>query len=1090
MIRHYTAALFVLFFTLSSYGQNRFSRVNHYDELNSIIITDLLADQNNEIWISTLNGLYAFDGYDFRYFYPDPKDSTTIDDLLLYKLEEGSNGDIWIGSEGKVYRHDIRTGSFKNYLINGYITYPEDAQAGIYEIEADQKGSIYFGIQSNAGYGYDEYPGLLKFDETGETFEVVTLPNGEPVQNVYSMASNNNGNIAIICRQGLLIIEPGSPRFLDWEQLSKFFPRKADEYFRDIVWDHQGNLWFVTNQWRLGRFDPEREVIEIRPFQAPFNGVPDWSTAIGFDQAFLWISHREGLELFDVTTGQFTTMPPPTTNPFTVFLNDAMGNIWLGTRALGLYCIPPRNFLTSYLYNPDDPNSVTEGWANTLFEDERGNIWFPTYNSAGEEGLNKVDPKTGKVEKFLFRDRLPQFSRPQMINAYDNGRLLFRAGRKLYGYDVNTGQVIEPHILDESVNIQELYNVYRDSEGDLWISTMSGLYRQTGESYEHYDLSKGEMGQVLSNEVVRVMESQRGGLWVLTNAGLFYLDRSTGNFERHGYDPKDGPVFSSQDINSLLEDEEGYLWVGTWQGGLNRYTPETREIRYFSMEDGLPSPSIQGILEDRQNNVLWMSTFRGMTRFDKETEQFTSYGNAEGAQNLYADNAALELASGLFVFGGSNGITVFDPADFTEETLPPVTRITGMKAGDNSMSLYGESALVLTYEQNNISISYTGIYYDNPSNNQFAYQLSPVDQDWRYVGGSRSAYFYDLEPGDYTFSVRAANPNAVWSDPKTIAFSIAPPWWRTSWAYALFTLLLALLAYQFHRFQKQRTIRQERERIQAKELEQAREIEKAYEQLKATQTQLIQSEKMASLGELTAGIAHEIQNPLNFVNNFSEVNSELIREMREELDKGNLAEVQILASDIDENEKKILYHGKRADGIVKGMLQHSRSSDGQKEPTDLNKLADEYLRLAYHGLRAKDKSFNAAMETDFDTSLPRVNAVPQEIGRVLLNLLTNAFHAVSEKKKEAPEGYEPVVTVATRKTDHGVEISVRDNGNGIKGNIREKIFQPFFTTKPTGQGTGLGLSMSYEIITKGHNGKLEVRSREGEGATFLVNLPL
>ncbi|HET9825356.1 MAG TPA: ATP-binding protein, partial [Chitinophagaceae bacterium] len=275
-------------------------------------------------------------------------------------------------------------------------------------------------------------------------------------------------------------------------------------------------------------------------------------------------------------------------------------------------------------------------------------------------------------------------------------------------------------------------------------------------------------------------------------------------------------------------------------------------------------------------------------------------------------------------------------------------------------------------------------------------------------------------------------------------------------------------------------------------------IEQAYENLKATQTQLIQSEKMASLGELTAGIAHEIQNPLNFVNNFSEVNKELIEELKSERSKvkserDEELEIQLL-NDIDKNLEKIDYHGKRADAIVKGMLQHSRASSGQKEPTEINVLADEYFRLAYHGLRAKDKSFNAKIETDFDPAIARINVVPQDIGRVLLNLINNAFYAVTEKKNQLDGTYEPKVVVSTKviKPPLGglavVEVKVTDNGNGIPQKVRDKIFQPFFTTKPTGVGTGLGLSLSYDIV-KAHGGELKVETKEGEGTTFFVQLP-
>ncbi len=295
-------------------------------------------------------------------------------------------------------------------------------------------------------------------------------------------------------------------------------------------------------------------------------------------------------------------------------------------------------------------------------------------------------------------------------------------------------------------------------------------------------------------------------------------------------------------------------------------------------------------------------------------------------------------------------------------------------------------------------------------------------------------------------------------------------------------------------------------------LAQKEELEHILADLRSTQSQLIQSEKMASLGELTAGIAHEIQNPLNFVNNFSELNTELMAEMKQEIDKGNFEEVKAIATDIIDNEKKILHHGKRADGIVKSMLNHSRSSSVEKEPTDINALADEYLRLTYHGIRAKDKSFNATIKTYFDESIGKINIIPQDVGRVILNLLTNAFYAVKEKKNNltypASEGepvkvgidnYEPTVSISTRVIGtalasklggNRVEIRVSDNGNGIPHHVLKKIFQPFFTTKPSGQGTGLGLSLSYDIITKGHGGELKVETKEGKGSTFIIRLPI
>jgi two-component system NtrC family sensor kinase len=303
--------------------------------------------------------------------------------------------------------------------------------------------------------------------------------------------------------------------------------------------------------------------------------------------------------------------------------------------------------------------------------------------------------------------------------------------------------------------------------------------------------------------------------------------------------------------------------------------------------------------------------------------------------------------------------------------------------------------------------------------------------------------------------------------------------------YALITglLIVAIVAIFLWRINRQR------QKSNTVLQQQKKAIEEAMANLKAAQSQLIQSEKMASLGELTAGIAHEIQNPLNFVNNFSEVNKELLTEMDEGIKKGNFAEVKSIVKDIISNEEKISHHGKRADAIVKGMLQHSRSSSGVKEPTDINALCDEYLRLSYHGFRAKDNSFNTSLNTDYDKSIGTLNIIPQDIGRVILNLINNAFYAVKEKGAQLKDGYVPTISVSTKKSADNVLISVKDNGNGIPQNILDKIYQPFFTTRPTGQGTGLGLSLSYDIV-KAHGGTMKVKTQENEGAEFQVELPI
>ncbi len=303
----------------------------------------------------------------------------------------------------------------------------------------------------------------------------------------------------------------------------------------------------------------------------------------------------------------------------------------------------------------------------------------------------------------------------------------------------------------------------------------------------------------------------------------------------------------------------------------------------------------------------------------------------------------------------------------------------------------------------------------------------------------------------------------------------------------VFVLIAGILLFANQQRKKANRVLHERnEQIET----QHKALEKTLSDLKTTQSQLVQSEKMASLGELTAGIAHEIQNPLNFVKNFSEESAELTHELKAELQKGNTDDAIAIANDLEQNLEKITHHGKRADFIVKGMLQHSQSGSGTKEQTNINALADEFMRLSYHGLRAKDKAFNAEMVTHFDPNLPKIDVIPQDMVRVMLNLFNNAFYAVNQKQKTVGEDYKPEVSVTTSLENGQVIIKVKDNGNGIPDAIKDKIMQPFFTTKPTGEGTGLGLSLTYDMVVKGHGGSITVDTKEGEFTIFTINLPL
>ena len=468
------------------------------------------------------------------------------------------------------------------------------------------------------------------------------------------------------------------------------------------------------------------------------------------------------------------------------------------------------------------------------------------------------------------------------------------------------------------------------------------------------------------------------------------------------------------------------------------------------------------ILEDDKRN-LWLRTRNEIIRINNSRNEVKIFGKDFGVKPyLYPFISGMAGQKGNIIFGDEGGYYSFFPDQITANPNPPRVILTELhvlnevvKPGKNSVlnePLSQTKKIRLNYRQNTFSLDFKVFDYSSEGNNHILFMLENYDKEWRSAGTDRAAGYYNVSPGEYVFRIKVSNSNGRWVE-KAIPVIIDPPWWLTWWAYLLYGILFIAVVWSII-YYRSRALRHENLILEEKINHRTSQLKHSLENLKSTQAQLVQSEKMASLGELTAGIAHEIQNPLNFVNNFSEVNKELLVEMKDEIDKGNIDEAKTIANDVIDNEEKINHHGKRADAIVKGMLQHSRASTGQKEPTDINALADEYLRLSYHGLRAKDKSFNATMQTDFDESIGKINIIPQDIGRVILNLINNAFYAVTEKKKLQPDNYEPTVSVITKKIGDKILISVKDNGNGIPQKVLDKIYQPFFTTKPTGQGNG------------------------------------
>ncbi|MBK5280235.1 MAG: hypothetical protein JJE09_15355, partial [Bacteroidia bacterium] len=972
---------------------------------------------------------------------------------LILAMYADRVGNVWVGTWG---------GGMAKYDGRSFTLY-STAQG----LNSDAVGA--FLEDSNGNYWFGTYKGLCKFDGKYLT-TFPKIPELSQVK-VNRLMEGKNGNIWMGTSNGVLKY--------DGKTVTKYTTDQG--LGENVVWgiheDEEGNIWFNFSVG-YSLYDGSSFANYATP------KVPFWraSTQQSVQNYFFskgGLYKNDGINLTHL--GLINGL-----NGSGIYANmeDQSGNLWIGSNGGGIAKSNGQLFPSIRVADGLSSESI-----RSMLTDRSGNIWIGTWQG----GVNKYDGQS--ISHYTKSQGLCSNAITAMCED-KNGNLWF--GSRAYGIDKFDGNSFTNYYLDQGLMGAGINCMTVDRGGNIWIGTEEGASKFDGNSFTNYRTTQGLSG----NRVFSILQDKNNNMWFGT--------------AENGLTKYDGKSFTQFDtstglkdatVQAMLEDKAGNIWLGTSNGGVTKFDGKT--FTQYTVDQGLVNNNVNSILEDAAGN-LWLGTINGLSRMSKagvneSTPRPNKDGNAGSVifkNYLYADgflgvgtwyNSLVQDKNGIIWAGTTDRITAYHKEEDIPDTIPPHIQLSGialfnedinwLKVEENRDTIlflqngttikdfkfstiskwsYTPENLALAYDNNSITFKFIGITSNKPDRVKYQYMLEGLDQGWSALTGDPEATYMNLTHGSYTFKVKAVNSEGYWSEEFSYSFVISPPWWFSWWAYAVYGLLFIGGVYIVHIYQRKRVIQRERERTQKKELEQAKEIEKAYTHLKATQSQLIQSEKMASLGELTAGIAHEIQNPLNFVNNFSEVNTELIEELEQEVSKGNLEEIKLLTKDIKENEQKINHHGKRADAIVKGMLQHSRSSSGIKEPTDINALADEYLRLAYHGLRAKDKTFNATMKTEFDESIGNINIIPQEIGRVILNLITNAFYVVNEKAKQNVAGYEPTVFVSTKKDGNYVLISVKDNGNGIPDSIKEKIFQPFFTTKPTGQGTGLGLSLSYD----------------------------
>jgi signal transduction histidine kinase/ligand-binding sensor domain-containing protein len=1079
----------------------------------------LVADSLGSIWISTERGLCKYNGDVFQSYNFLKKDLTGNLELIA-DFDLDKSGNIWmVANISGIYKLNTSSGIVEHYKTG----------AGFIRIQEDYNGLIWV-TKPDKGFYF--------MDPRNRSIKQLKLPVSKTENNeTYGVFEDASKNLWIGYRNKLAILnaERNSIRLIGKaEGLTIGIPYNFTQ-------DSKGNVWIAAFSKEAKSISLAEDKIFTLGTNEGFYGVCRDVVSDAYQR--IWIVDNDTVSIYDPVSHRLKKIP--TGAAFRVdglpsrAISDLKGNVWIGTAKSGILIMESQGMLSEH-FNTSNGLVSNEVWG--ILEDKYQRIWLATYR-----GINIYDPAKGKLYLLKLPDKIST-NNFRKLSFLDEDHLLVGSVEGFCIIDIKT-HTLTTYQSNKSL-AGNFWQGFYDREGNLWLSSSKGVYKFNPDKNRMWNID--ESSGLISNTVWFLVPDQKGKIWIGTGSGVNVID------------PKENTILTIRKEDGLTSNYSSMVFKNKMEEmiiggdkGFSIINQQRNLITNVSAKEGLIPEGLYDMTE--LNGRIHIGSENGLIIVDRPTDaesgkawRFTNYNKSEGfTSNDYNQGAAFPTSGGKVWWAASPVLSVIlqDPII---DSVVPKSYITGINIMDqhpefldlkriNSQLAAGDTiwnsertryyikdkfpvdssylaqnkiiwdslssayhmpiGLKLPYNQNSFNFSFTNLDIKGRDKIVYRYILDGADETWSETSSkSESKNYYNIEPGKYIFKVATRGFNGVWSHPAELSFTIAPPWWKTWWAYLIEILCFSLIVW-FTAQVRSQWLKKENRVLEEKVTHRTSQLNKTIEELKSTQSQLIQSEKMASLGELTAGIAHEIQNPLNFVNNFSEVSNELIDEMNDELAKGDIEEAKAIAADIKQNLEKINHHGKRADAIVKGMLQHSRSSSGTKEPTNINALADEYLRLAYHGLRAKDKSFNASMKTNFDESIGNINVIPQDIGRVILNLITNAFYAVTEKKRQAPptpEGglYEPTVSVSTSfippsgGQSGAVLIAVSDNGFGIPQKVIDKIFQPFFTTKPTGEGTGLGLSMSYEIVTKGHGGELKVETKEGEGSVFTIVLPV
>lgn len=1080
-----------------------FKHYNSEDGLSQISILAIHEDQDGFMWFGTRNGLNYFDGHKFTSYFTNPWDANSLPNNVINAITSDDKGILWIGTEAGLCSYDKEFNKFTRYDLK------ELYKGGwnIASLQFDRNGDLWIG--SNFGIH------RLQMN-TGEVNAVSILAKGPKFKDLhfYSIIEDQDKEIWLAGAPGLFKADLERRNVVIRQAYS--FEGETLDYAESIA-EIATNKLLVSSKSKVWVVDTKN--FKSYTINNNFKGQLDFESRgiLNVNDSIAWVGSYAGVMMLDYKNGEYTrwlkqnkddhlTLSDNSIHSMTLCKN---GDIWVGTWSGGLnYYSPYQNIFDvfqhsvknpTYTLNSDIINSFTEGPDDKI------------YVATGRGGVNIYNRETGKYEYVLTDENVRRVmfddERTLWVGTYYNGVIKYDIQtKKSYYFNQQSG---DNAIIPASTN----HALFKDDNNDIWVGSWNRLYKYNRESNDFTRYSY-KVADINDYHIVEQIIKVGSYLWLITNTGVQVFDPEFEKFvKNYRYQEGNRDGLPNDVLFHAIKDRTDKVWIAS-QGGLSYFIPSTESFYTLTVDDGLPSNMPVCIQVDNSNN-LWISTVNGLAMLNQVNMEFRLFDQTNNLQSYtFRESSCFKCKDGSMLFGGMSGYNQFDPDRVKVDPNEPNIVITDLKLfnkiispEDNPIltrSISKLDTLVLDYYENVVSLTFVAVDYSEPYKNQYAYMMEGFETEWNEIGNSRTATYTNLEPGTYSFKVRASNGDGVWNNKgTTLVVKVIPPIWMTNWFRVMMILLVifgAVLFYKLRvRYYKQyqvllkrtvndrtKELRSINEQLGEKNeeiLEQKEEIEnqrdsltETLRHLEKTQEQLVESEKMASVGTITAGLAHELNNPLNYISGLSNPIKRDLKDILENVKDDKKVESEELIIEIYNLLDSMSDGAKKAATIVKNLLDISpRGPRGDNQLFNVNEIINATTLLI--------RKTHPETEISVDLKDPiEVYGNQVEINQVLINMIQNGMDAIPKEKLGKLE-------ITGKKLLDSYRITISDNGRGMSGDLIQKIFDPFFTTKDPGQGTGLGLYISYSIIKK-HGGKIEVDSAEEHGSTFIITLPL